>query len=297
MIKIYILIVLSVILLTLSNCNKTDSIETRDTTVQDSKVFAVEVGIVQKSEWKEDISSYGTIKEQDKVEIFSKMPGKLIRLLVKEEQKVQNDEVIAIVERDEVGLTYKPVEVKSTVSGNVETIYLKEGAKVSDAPILSIAKQEDLKLVVSLFETDFAKVRLNYSVLITMDALPDREFTGRVSMIKPVVDTRSGKGEIEITLDKNYSEIKPGMFGRVKIINGKKSALTIVPEGLKNIEGKNVVYLVKNGKIIFAPVEIGVQTSNAIELKKGVSVGDTVVTFASEDLIENDSVKIVGGIK
>lgn len=297
MMKIYILIVLSVILLTLSNCNKTDSIETRDTTIQDSKVFAVEVGIVQKSEWKEDIPSYGTIKEQDKVEIFSRMPGKLIRLLVKEEQKVQNDEVIAIVERDEVGLTYKPVEVKSTVSGKVETIYLKEGAKVSDAPILSIAKQEDLKLVVSVFETDFAKVRLNYSVLIKMDALPDREFTGRVSMVKPVVDTRSGKGEIEITLDKNHSEIKGGMFGRVKIINGKKSALTIVPEGLKKIEGKNVVYLVKNGKIIFAPVEIGVQTSNAIELKKGVSIGDTVVTFASEDLIENDNVKIVGGIK
>lgn len=277
-------------------CNSSDSPGTDNAASKESNIFPVEVKKVQRTEWVEDISTYGTIKTPDKVDIFSKMSGKLVRLLVKEEQHVQIDDVLAIVERDEVGATYKPVEVKATTDGKVETIYLKEGARVADAnPILSISTQEDLKLIVELFETNLAQLRDGQKVIITLDALPNREFTGKVSLIKSNLNPKSGKGEVEITFDKNHREIISGMFGRARIIIDRRTALTIVPDALKRINGNRAVYVVKDGVAKLTFVELGLQKPDAVEIKKGVSAGDTVIIFSSEELKDNDRVKIIEG--
>jgi multidrug efflux pump subunit AcrA (membrane-fusion protein) len=281
------------------SCGRNDSAELKaESSARDNEVIPVEVYTVKETSWVEDVTSYGTIKPQDKVEIFSKMPGKLISLLVKEGQTIKADEVVAIVDRDEVGAAFKPVEVKATTAGKVETLFLKEGSRVSPmTPILSIAKQEELKLVITPFETDLAEIRVGQKVIIALDALPNREFTGKVTLIKSTLDSRSGKGEIEITFDKDFSEIRPGMFARTKIIVGKKTALTIPPEALKKIEGKQAVYVVKEGAAKLVFVTVGAQKVDALEVTKGLKRGDTVITFASDVMKDGSRVKIVGGIQ
>lgn len=291
----YLLFFLSAVF-AIYSCNKNEAVTSKDKlNRQGNNIIPVEIQTVHKTLWTEYVSAYGNIKEKDKVDIFSKMPGKLIKLLVKEGQLVRNGDLVAMVDRDEVGATYKSVEVRAATPGKVEVIHLKEGSQVSPmAPILSISKQEDLKLIVELFETDLAKIRQGQNVIIILDALPNREFTGKVSLIKSNLDSRSGKGEIEITFGKNFSEIRPGMFARTKIIVGKKNALTIPPEAQKKIEGKQAVYTVKDGAAKLVFVNIGAQKVDAIEIVKGLKSGDTVVTFASDELKDGSRVKIVG---
>lgn len=293
--KILSYIILSSLLI-VNCCDKQDAVKDKKAEELANHPLPVEVSIVKQTEWIEDVSTYGSVKKPDIVEIFPKVPGTLVRLLAIEGQKVKNDEVIAIVERDEVGLSFKPVEVKSTVAGKVETLYLKEGARVSDMnPILSISKQEDLKLIVELFETDLAKVRDGQKVIITLDALPNREFTGKVNLIKSNLNSQSGKGEMEITFDKSFSEIMPGMFGRARIIINRKTALTIVSDAVKRINGKRAVYVVKDGIAKLTFVELGLQKPDAVEIKKGIGAGDTVIIFVSDELKDGTRVKIAGG--
>ncbi|HLD35405.1 MAG TPA: efflux RND transporter periplasmic adaptor subunit [Planctomycetota bacterium] len=262
------------------------------------KTFSVEASTVRQIEWVDDISTYGTIKPPDKVEIFPRMSGRLVRLLVKEDQQVKNDEVVAIVERDEVGLTFKPVEVKSTVDGRIETVYFKEGAKVNEmTPLMSISKQSELKLVVNLFETDLARIKLGIESIITMDALPNKEFIGKVTQIKPTLDALSNKGLVEISLDGNHPEIMFGMFGRARIIIARRPALVILPEAFKKVSGKDAVYTSENNiaKLVF--VEVGARKSDMIEIKSGLSAGQTVITFASDEMKDGSTVKILGAQK
>ncbi|MCX6175357.1 MAG: efflux RND transporter periplasmic adaptor subunit [Ignavibacteriales bacterium] len=283
-------------LFAINSCDKQEAAGNRKAEELANHPLPVEISIIKQTEWIEDVSTYGSVKKPDVVDIFPKMPGKLVRLLVLEGQKIKNDDVIAIVERDEVGLSFKPVEVKSTIAGKVETLYLKEGSRVSDSnPILSISKQEDLKLLVELFETDLAKVREGLEVIITLDALPNREFTGKVSLIKSNLNSHSGKGEVEITFDKNYSEIISGMFGRAGIIINRKPALAIVPDAIRRINGNRAVYVVKDGIAKLTFVELGMQKQSAVEIKKGISAGDTVITFSSDELKDGSRVKIIGG--
>jgi multidrug efflux pump subunit AcrA (membrane-fusion protein) len=288
--------IILLLLFAINSCDKQEAAGNRKNEELANHPLPVEISVIKQTEWIEDVSTYGYVKKPDMVEIFPKMPGKLVRLLALEGQKIKNDDVIAIVERDEVGLTFKPVEVKSTIAGKVETLYLKEGARVSDmTPILSISKQEDLKLIVELFETDLAKIREVQKVIITLDALPNREFTGKVSLIKSNLNSQSGKGEVEITFDRNYSEIMPGMFGRAGIIINRKPALAIIPDAIRRINGNRVVYVIKDSIAKLTFVELGLQKSDMVEIKKGISAGDTVITFASDELKDGSRVKIIGG--
>ncbi len=295
--KVGCLFLFLLVMLTVDSCDKNEATISKDKLdTENGSIFPVEVNKVRKIIWTEYVSAYGNIKAKDKVDIFSKMPGKIIKLLVKEGQLVQNGTLVAVVDRDEVGSTYKPVEVKTTTAGKVEQIHLKEGSQVSPmSPILSIAKQEELKIVVTPFETDIAKLRLGQKVFISMDAFPNRELHGKVSYINPNIQTNSGKGEIEITFDKNNDEVLAGMFGRVRILIAQHSTLSIVPEALKEIKNKFAVYVVKNGRARLLYVEVGSKIPDAIEVKRGIAVGDTVITFASEKLKDGSRVKIVGG--
>lgn len=258
------------------------------------KILPVEVGAARQTEWLDEVVTYGTIKAPDRVDILPRVAGKLVRLLVKEEQAVKADEVVAIVERDEIGLTFKPVEVKSTVDGRIETLYFKEGAKVNEmAPIMAISKQSELKLVVNLFETDLARIKPGLESIIMMDALPDKEFTGKVTLIKPTIDAMSNKGVVEISLDGNHPEVMFGMFGRARIIIGRRPALTIAPEALRKISGRDAVYVVADNTAKLVYVETGARKPDMVEISKGLNNNDTIITFASDEMKDGSRIKIM----
>lgn len=276
-----------------SGCGKQDASHSNN---GNNKAFPVEVAIVKQAEWVDEIPTYGTIKASDEVEIFPRMSGKLMRLLVKEEQSVQNDEVLAIIDRDEVGQAYKPVEVKATAAGKVETIYLKEGAKVSDkTPILTIAKTGNLKILSHIFETDIPKLKPGQECLITIDALPDQAFTGAVTLIKSQLHTQSSKGEVEIAFNQGHPAIIAGMFARVRIIINRRTALVIPPECLKKINGKESVYVTKDNiaKLVF--IELGSRKTEMVEVKSGITANETVIIIASDELKDGSHIKIIKG--
>ncbi|MFA5794295.1 MAG: efflux RND transporter periplasmic adaptor subunit [Candidatus Brocadiia bacterium] len=275
-------------------CGRQDAANGKDT----DKVFPVEVGTVKQVEWVDEITTYGTVKAPDKVDIFPRISGKLVSLLAKEEQAVQVGQVVAVMERDEIGLNFKPQEIKSTVAGRVESVYFKEGAKVNEmSPLMSVSRMTELKLVVNLFETDLSRVKPGQESIITLDALPDKQFRGKVSLVKPTLDALSSKGEVEIMLDGNYPEIMSGMFGRAGIITGRRTALTITPEAFKKVSGKNAVYVVENNLARLAFIEIGSQKPDMIEVRSGLSAGQTVITFVSDEIKDGASVKILGAQK
>lgn len=290
---LFVLISLLIVIVSFGSCGKPDSGQSNQSEMQ---AIPVEVKSVRQTEWLEIVSTYGKVKTPDRVDIFSRLSGKLVRLLAREEQKVQIDDQLALVDRDEIGHVYNQVVVTATVAGRVDTIYLKEGARVSPmAPILSITRQEDLKAMVSVFETDIVKLQINQPAIITLDALPGREFSGKVSLIKTNLNSQDSKGEVEIAFDQNHPEIMPGMFVRANITISRGTTLVIPPEALRKIEGKSAVYLAQNGLAVLRFIEIGRQRTDAVEIKSGIAEGETVISFASEELKDGIHIRIIEG--
>jgi RND family efflux transporter MFP subunit len=194
----------------------------------------------------------------------------------------------------------KGVELGETVTSGVSSF--------NDGTVMfTVADLKSLIIRVNLNEVDIAKVRVAQPVRVTLDAYPQKIFTGKVRFVAPaakVVD-KIKVFEIEVALDHLDEAFRTGMSANVEILGEKRaSALSIPLEALQRREGQTVVYRLKaglpasqvdkarealNGRSKFVwmsenwhgyfepvPVNAGIATLERVEILSGLRPGDQV---------------------
>ena len=194
----------------------------------------------------------------------------------------------------------KDVELGETVTSGVSSF--NEGTVM-----FTVADLKSLIIRVNLNEVDIAKVRVGQPVRVTLDAYPQKIFTGKVRFVAPaakVVD-KIKVFEIEVALDNLDEAFRTGMSANVEILGERRArALSIPLEALQRREGETVVYRLKpnlgpkqidkarealdgrskfvwlseNWKDYFEPVTVnaGIATLERVEIMAGLRPGDQV---------------------
>lgn len=182
--------------------------------------------------------------------------------------------------------------------------------------ILTISDLSVIEVVVQVDETDVPEVALGDSATVRIDAFPDRTFSGRVSeignsAIRPPSQQTAGQQaaidfEVVITLDPTDAELRPDLSATADIVTDVRDdalsipiiALTVrEPDAdsaassadstppVQSVEEENGeekdeegVFLVRDGKVAFTPVKVGIAGQEYFEVLSGLSVGDTVVS-------------------
>lgn len=194
----------------------------------------------------------------------------------------------------------KGVELGETVTSGVSSF--------NDGTVMfTVADLKTLIIRVNLNEVDIAKVRVGQPVRVTLDAYPQKIFTGKVRFVAPaakVVD-KIKVFEIEVALDHLDPAFRTGMSANVEILGEQRAkALSIPLEALQRREGATVVYRLKaglpvkevekarealNGRSKFVwlsenwkgyfepvPVNAGIATLERVEIVNGLRAGDQV---------------------
>jgi HlyD family secretion protein len=194
----------------------------------------------------------------------------------------------------------KGVELGETVTSGVSSF--NEGTVM-----FTVADLKSLIIRVNLNEVDIAKVNVGQPVRVTLDAYPQKIFTGKVRFVAPaakVVD-KIKVFEIEVALDQLDSAFRTGMSANVEILGDRRAkALSIPLEALQRRDGQTVVYRLKPGltpkeiekarealdgrnkfvwlsenwKDYFEPVQVnaGIATLERVEVLAGLRPGDQV---------------------
>jgi HlyD family secretion protein len=194
----------------------------------------------------------------------------------------------------------KGVQLGETVTSGVSSF--NEGTVM-----FTVADLKSLIIRVNLNEVDIAKVRKGQPVRVTLDAYPQKTFTGYVRFVAPaakVVD-KIKVFEIEVALDHLDDAFRTGMSANVEILGEKRAnALSIPLEALQRRDGQTVVYRLKgslpakevdkarealNGRSKFVwlsenwkgyfepvPVNAGIATLERVEITSGLRPGDQV---------------------
>ncbi|MGX6571253.1 efflux RND transporter periplasmic adaptor subunit [Cupriavidus necator] len=150
-----------------------------------------------------------------------------------------------------------------------------------DKQLFVIADLSRLWIEANLFEKDLSKVQIGAPAVITVAAYPDEAFQGRLTYIAAVVDkeTRTVQARVEVTnLD---GRLKPEMFATAAIhtrSGSNRKALLLPEEGVVLMQGQPTVFVESGGGFEPRPVELGVRLRDRVEVKKGLAVGETVVT-------------------
>lgn len=168
--------------------------------------------------------------------------------------------------------------------------YVKPGFEVA-----RIAPTDVLVADVDLVAQDIAKVEVGLFAKIKHYAWEDEFFDGKVTHLAPVIDpvTRALRAEVEV--DNSDGKLRPGMFVEVIIVKElRKGVPSVARESVINRGGKWVVFLLKGQRVSMQEVVLGLGDDKIVEIRKGLSVGEKVVTRGLETLADQTRVRVTG---
>ncbi len=166
----------------------------------------------------------------------------------------------------------EPLDEGQSVRERQELIYLPTTA----------AFMADIKV----HETSLDKIRPGLPVRITVDALPGREFEGKVAAIAPLPDAASvfmnpdlKVYNTQIHIDGNGQDLRNGMSCRAEIIVDYYPSATYVPvQAVMRVANKPTIY-VADATGAFAPreIEIGLDNNSLVRVVSGLKGGERVL--------------------
>ena len=266
----------------------------------------VEIGVVRTTSFTKFLSFTGDIEGIEEIDVFPKVSGKLVEIKVKEGDRVKKDQVLALVDRDVPGMKFELAEVTSPAEGIVGWVFLDQGAGVSPpspspqmgTPIFRIVNMDQVKVVVSVIEKDLPRIKVGQTAEVKVDAYPDRNFSGKVSLVSPVIDRPTRSASVEITLSNPGHLLKPGMYAQVSIITEKTREAILIPNySILEKEGQKMVFVVRGQKAFSKSIETGDFGSDSIEVKQGLADGDTLIVSGQYRVNNGDSIRIAGGME
>ncbi len=172
--------------------------------------------------------------------------------------------------------------LKAPFDGIVSAVNADVGELASSGAggsIVSIVDPNDLRLDVSVDETDIANVAVGRDANVTFDALPSKTFPGRVVSIAPSASVQQGVATYLVSISlKNAAGVRPGMTGNADIVYARHDNVLLVPNRAVRTEGnRRVVSVLDGNKIVPHPVTVGISDDQNTEILSGLKQGDQVV--------------------
>jgi membrane fusion protein (multidrug efflux system) len=185
--------------------------------------------------------------------------------------------------------------VTAPISGVIASRSIKTGNFVQiNTPIFRIVDDSRLEATLNVPEREIATLKAGQPVTLAADALPGRRFTGTVDRIAPVVDSGSGTFRV-ICAFEGGDLLQPGMFGRIRIDYDQRADALVVPRtALLDDQSEAAVYVVREGKAVRVPVELGYAEGEWTEIRKGLQQGDPVITAGKVALRDGSAVQVIG---
>lgn len=171
--------------------------------------------------------------------------------------------------------------------------YVKDGAD-----IVGIEDLSSLTVQFSLPERYVDRLRTGQPVELRLDALPGRDFKGRVTVVDPQVDANGRALKVQAQVSNPGTLLRPGMFARPRVVFAVREAAIVVPEeALVPVGNKQFVFKVVDageGKKVSQRIEarLGLRLPGKVEVLEGLNAGDSVVTAGHSRLLRGDAVPL-----
>jgi len=181
----------------------------------------------------------------------------------------------------------------SPQNGVVENLKIREGFFVKPgSTLMSIGDLSEVWVEAEVFERQAGQVKTGTPVTMTLDYLPGKTWKGQVDFIYPTLDAKTRTVKVRLRFNNENGEFKPNMFAQIAIhTTGDEQALLIPKEALIRTGNQDrVVLALGEGSFKSVEVSVGRYDSESVEILKGLSEGEKVVSSA-QFLLDSESSK------
>ena len=147
--------------------------------------------------------------------------------------------------------------------------------------LLTVADMSKMQIQALVDESDIGQIKLGEQVVFTVDAYPEKRFTGVVTIISNKANITQNVVYYTTYIDVSSPEglLKPTMTARVSITIGERKNVMVIPIiAVKDTKGQRFVQLVgANGVAAPALITTGMASTDQIEVLTGLKPGDTLM--------------------
>ncbi len=159
-------------------------------------------------------------------------------------------------------------------------------------PVVQLAEWSLLRLVIPVPESAVSQLHLGSVVQVHVSAL-NQDFQGRVARFADALNDETRTMHTEIDVENPKNTLTQGMYAEVKLgLQQKKDALTVPIEAV--VQGGNehyVLVLDSQNRVQKRDVELGEQTSTTVEILRGLSEKERVISAGQSDYQIGEVVK------
>lgn len=167
------------------------------------------------------------------------------------------------------------------------------GSVAQSAAVVTIIDISRVRVEVAVPEQEAAVVKTGLAATLTLDELPGRSFEGAITRFGYSLDDATRSMLTEIELPNPGRELRPGMYGSVKLVlERKKEALIIPIDALVVDKARTFVFTVEGDKAKRLAVKAGFRDSNAAEILEGVRLDQVVLLAAKVPLSDGQAVAV-----
>lgn len=199
---------------------------------------------------------------------------------------------------NEFNVKIEDTVIKAPISGVVKMIEGDVGdLAVVGKPLVAIDDNKELIVKVNVSERDINRIFVGNKAVLKISGLEGKINTA-VSKIIPNVNpnTRIGLIELGPIHNEKSSMLFSGNSAEVEIIaNEAKDKLIIPKNSIKNLNGKDMVYLYEGGVVKEIEITTGVTVGESTEVTNGLKEGDKIATTNLSKLYENSTVYVFKG--
>lgn len=225
------------------------------------------------------------------------------RVRVAEAQLRSDLSAVQVAEADvarreaELGLAEKrraDAILRAPIAGAVARRHVNRGEYVKEnAPVFTIVRGDPLKYSGVVSEHAALEIHPGQTLTLTVDPVPGRSFTGRVTRVSPAVDVGNRTVLLEAEVPNPDGQLKPGLFARGTLATRHDTAVPFVPEAaVTSFAGVTKVFVVAGGKAQERRVRTGRKQEGMVEIAEGVHAGERVATSSVARLFDGAEVTV-----
>jgi len=226
-------------------------------------------------------------EQRDKAETEAKSSAAACTAARAKEQVSRDQVELASTTLDRTILTAPFAGVVAEINGEPGEIVTPSPIGIATPPAVDLIDPDCLYAAAPIDEVDVPAVQPGMPARITLDAFPDRAFSGKVKNIAPYVlevEKQARTVEVEAYFDKpeEAHHLMPGYSADVEIILDKhENVLRIPSEAL--LEGNRVLRVTPGMHLEERTIETGLHNWQYTEVTGGLAEGDEIVTSINRE--------------
>lgn len=139
-----------------------------------------------------------------------------------------------------------------------------------------------------------ALVHVGSPVKFAVTGYPGRDFNGTITNIYPSADPQTRQVRLYVRIPNAGNGLVAGLYATGRVSSSSKQGLTVPASAIDQRGVKPQVTRLKNGKAEVVDVSLGMRDegSELVEIKSGLSAGDTLLIGAAEGITPGAPVKV-----